>query len=394
VTRPILTIGQPMAAATDAAPRRRLAGANIAVDARYVQRRGMGIRKYLADAISVLTDEGASVTLLTNFPSGPYVGSFPGVEWACFGSRRNIVWEQLQLPLFLRRHAFDLYWAPASVGMPLLPVPRTWKLSTTHDVIPLRLPAMYLMRDPGFAIPYLVWTAAAMLRSDVLITDSHAAAADIRHYFRRHAVVVPPVFGGGARPSRGGNLPEGLAGRSYLVYNGGIDPRKNVGNLLAGFAIAARRDPSVHLALMGDGYEYYAPLIADLGISERIVMTGYVDEDTKNAILASGLALVYPSLYEGFGLPILEAFTAGLPVLSCRNSALEEVAGDAAVYVDPRDPESIAAGISEVCRGETATQLRAKGAERLARYAPERAREELLDVVEHGIVAARSRRSH
>jgi glycosyltransferase involved in cell wall biosynthesis len=370
----------------------RLQDVEIAVDARYVRRRGMGIHRYVSDAIRLLVDEGASVTLLTNFPPDPFISLYSGVRWASFGSRHNIIWEQLQLPLFLRRGRYKLYWAPSNVGVPMLRVPRTWKVSTTHDLIPLRFARTYLWRDPRFALPFLVWTSAAIWRSDTLITVSQASAADIYHYFRRQASVVAPVLAARVRSSKRSELPDVLVGRRYVVYIGGRDPRKNVSNLLAGFRLAARQDAALHLVLLGDGFELFAQRVRDLGIADRVIMTGYVDDDTKDAILASAVALVYPSLYEGFGLPILEAFSCGVPVVTCRNSALGEVAGDAALYVDPRDPESIAEGIVTVGQQEVADRLRANGTARLALYAPEAARRQLVDALVDGVQALARRR--
>jgi glycosyltransferase involved in cell wall biosynthesis len=373
---------------------RQLTDVKIALDARYVRRRGMGFHRYVSDAIKLLVEEGASVTLLTNFPSAPYEPAYPGVEWASFGSSHNIVWEQLQLPFFLRHGDFAIYWAPVNDGMPVFPVPRTWKVSTTHDIIPLELPRMYLLRRPWFALPYLLWTFSAILRSDTLITVSQCSADDIHRHFRRQPIVIPPLLSGASLSAARSPLPDSLFQRSYIVYNGGIDPRKNVPNLLKAFAIVARQDAATDLLLMGDGFRVYAPAMKELGIEERVIITGYVDEDTKTAILASASLLVYPSLYEGFGLPILEAFAFGLPVVSCRNSALAEVAGDAAVYVDPRDPESIAEGLVEARKADVAARLRENGTARLALYKPEHARQALIDEFQKGLITLARRRIH
>jgi glycosyltransferase involved in cell wall biosynthesis len=354
----------------------------------------MGFHRYVSEAIKLLVEEGASVTLLTNFPTSPYVSSYPNVQWASFGSSHNIIWEQLQLPFFLRHRDFDLYWAPANDGIPIFPIPRTWTVSTTHDVIPLQLPRMYLLSRPWFALPYLLWTFSAILRSDTLITVSECSAEDIHRHFRRQPIVVPPLLSDANLGAKGTPLPDNLLNRSYIVYNGGIDLRKNVRNLLKAFAIVARQDPATDLLLMGDGFEGYALAMKELGIEDRVIITGYVAEDMKTAILASASVLVYPSLYEGFGLPILEAFAVGLPVVSCNNSALAEVAGDAAVYVDPHDPESIAEGLIEARKADVAARLRENGTARLTLYRPEHARQALIDEFQKGIIALARRSMH
>jgi glycosyltransferase involved in cell wall biosynthesis len=173
-------------------------------------------------------------------------------------------------------------------------------------------------------------------------------------------------------------LPDHIRNKTYIVYNGGLDPRKNVPNLLAGFAIAAQQWRDLSLVIVGGGYAVFDSAIASLGISEKVVRTGYVDEETRWAIIKAAAAMAYPSLYEGFGLPLLEAFAVGTPVLTAANSSLPEVAGDAAVYVDPLDPASIAKGILQMRDPEIAAELRAKGTGRLARFDPAVSRERLV----------------
>ncbi len=354
-----------------------LEGASIAVDARIIQVPGIGFHTYLKATVRCLLEMKARVCLLTNFPTASYEELFPAAEWVGFGSRRNLVWEQYELPRFLRKRQFELYWAPANNGMPFLPLKQTWTISTTHDLVPLRLPRLYLFRRPAFAAPYLVWTMAALFRSDTVLTVSESSARDIRRVCGRRAIVIPPVFDDLRGPEAAETLPDEISGKTYVVYNGGLDPRKNVPNLLAGFAIASREWPELRLVMIGDGYSVFDAAIDDLGLSGRIVRTGYVHHETKQAIIQGAVAMAYPSLYEGFGLPLLEAFAAGIPVLTAANSSLKEVAGDAAVYVDPRDPASIAGGLVKMRDPETAADLRAKGWERLAHFDPIVSRERL-----------------
>jgi len=144
----------------------------------------------------------------------------------------------------------------------------------------------------------------------------------------------------------------------YLLYLGGIEPRKNLPRLLAAFAAL---DDHVRptLVLAGgwvawnpEGIDATRDAMAKLpdGVRRRVVMTGYVSDRDKVALLSGATALVYPSLYEGFGLPVLEAMACRTPVLTSDVSALPEVAGDAAELVDPTDVEAIAAGMDRLVR--------------------------------------------
>ena len=361
----------------------------MAVDARTVRQPGIGFYGYFRGAVQCLLDMKASVSLLTNFPVADYGTLFPATEWLGFGSRRNLIWDQYDLPKLLRQRRFDLYWAPTNNGIPFLPVKKTWTISTTHDLVPLRLPGLYLYPRPAFALPYLVWTAAVMLRSDTILTVSESSARDIRHFFRRRATVIPPVFSDLSDITADGLLPSRLKDRSYVVYNGGLDPRKNVPNLLRAFALVSEKWSDLNLVMVGNGYEVFDSEIESLGISERVVRTGYVDDETRTAILKAAVAVAYPSLYEGFGLPLLEAFAVRTPVLTAANSSLVEVAGDAAICVDPRDPASIATGLLQMRDPQVAETLRAKGLARLERFDPAVSRERLgAELVK---AAARSR---
>jgi glycosyltransferase involved in cell wall biosynthesis len=144
----------------------------------------------------------------------------------------------------------------------------------------------------------------------------------------------------------------------YLLYLGGIEPRKNLPRLLAAFAeVDADVRPTLVLAGGGvawnpEGMDATKEALAKLPeqVRRSVVMTGYVSEEDKVALLSGAAALVYPSLYEGFGLPVLEAMACRTPVLTSDVGALPEVAGEAALLVPPTDVEAIAAGMDRLLR--------------------------------------------
>jgi glycosyltransferase involved in cell wall biosynthesis len=162
----------------------------------------------------------------------------------------------------------------------------------------------------------------------------------------------------------------------YLLYLGGIEPRKNLPNLLRAYAGLDSDRPSLVVAGGGvawnpEGGDALRQALRELPEETRasVVLTGYVEEREKVALLTGSLALVYPSLYEGFGLPVLEAMACGAPVITSSVSALPEVAGDAALLVEPDDPGEIERGIERVL-GEPglAEDLRERGFARVARF--------------------------
>jgi glycosyltransferase involved in cell wall biosynthesis len=358
----------------------RLSGVRIAIDGRTLNQPGIGIHRYLTVGLDILIREGADIVLLTNPSTTETTLEYPGARWETFGSRRDIVWDQFDLPRYLRKHDFQFYWAPANNGIPFFSFGTATMVCTTHDLIPLRLPRMYLLRRPGFAASYLVWTLAGILRSDVLLTDSDSSARDIRALFRRRATVVTPDFSVSRPQGPPEPVPDDLANLDYLVYVGGMDFRKNVMNLLRAFALAVQRLPALRLVMIGRYTEGLKPILAQLGVTDNVILTGFVSDAIRTSILSGARAMVYPSLYEGFGLPILEAFAANVPVVTCRNSSLVEVAGDAAIYVDPLSPESISQGIIEILNGEVAEGLRERGRARLTHFGTTESQQRLVNV--------------
>jgi glycosyltransferase involved in cell wall biosynthesis len=155
----------------------------------------------------------------------------------------------------------------------------------------------------------------------------------------------------------------------YLLWVGALEPRKDVPTLIRAFEQLAAEIPH-RLVLVGPdawGAEVITERIAASPVRDRIVRTGWISEDTKADLYRHADAFAYPSLAEGFGLPVLEAMACGTPTVTTTGSAPEEVAGDAALTVAPGDAEALAAAIGRAL-GEDAARLRAAGPARAARY--------------------------
>jgi glycosyltransferase involved in cell wall biosynthesis len=166
----------------------------------------------------------------------------------------------------------------------------------------------------------------------------------------------------------------------YVLFVGGLEPRKNLETLVRAFGLVD--DPRVSLVVAG-GRVRWAPgyadrvdrAIADLpsAVRGRVVRTGYVPDADRRVLLSGAEVLAYPSRYEGFGFPILEGFAANVPVVTSNVSSMPEVAGEAAVLVDPQDPGDIARGLSELLGDDDLRNvLRASGTARVASFTWER----------------------
>jgi glycosyltransferase involved in cell wall biosynthesis len=209
--------------------------------------------------------------------------------------------------------------------------------------------------------------ATTLAGSPAIIVPSASVADDLRDAFSSADDRVHVVHHG-VDAEAFAPLPEaavdtvrrryGISG-PYVLFVGGIEPRKNLEHVVRAFAKS--NAVGFSLVIAGGPVRWYPEATERLdatiellpeGVRDRIVRTGYVSERDKLALLSGATVLAYPSLYEGFGFPVLEGFAAGVPVLTSNLSSLPEVAGEAAVMVDPTDVDAIAAGLSDMVADE------------------------------------------
>jgi glycosyltransferase involved in cell wall biosynthesis len=282
------------------------------------------------------------------------------------------MWSQVRLPIALAAQRPDLLFVPAHS------VPLAWTgraLTVVHDLAFERHPDLY---PPGERALLRTTTRWAVTRCPVLIAVSQSTKADLVACYgvAPERVDVVPNGGGEApavEPAPPGRLEElGVTG-DYILQVGRIEPRKNQ---VAALAAVERLDG---LTLVVAGPEPDTQLAAALRASPRCRVTGRVDAATLELLYSRARAVVVPSLYEGFGLPVLEAMSRGKPVVAARNSSLPEVGGDAVVYVDnPNDAEALSSAIE---RALSDPALAAKGVKRAREFTWDRCAGGVADVI-------------
>ncbi len=263
------------------------------------------------------------------------------------------------------------------------PARRARTVVTVHDLAFLRFPA-----EVRVAHGYARYLAPAVARADRVVVPSEAVRRDVLTFLRVPSARIAVVPEGGpealpvlppeefARLRRRLGLPE-----RYFLFVGTLEPRKNLVRLLAAHRVAVRRlrEP---IGLVLAGRRGWATGEIDAALSAAggpapVLSTGFVPEALRNSLLAAATAFVFPSLCEGFGLPVLEAFAAGAPVVCSTGGALPEVAGDAALLSDPRDVPALADSLVAVAADAgLADDLRRRGRRRLAAFSWDRAAEE------------------
>ncbi len=256
--------------------------------------------------------------------------------------------EQVSFPRACK-NTFDLAHVPYFAPPRCVTVPT---IVTIHDLIPLLLPDY---RGSQWVQLYMRLVSEAARRTNCILTDSHASARDIEALLgiaaQRIRVVYlasSPLYRPLAPEEQDPVLARLHITRPYLLYLGGFDPRKNVTGLLRAFAALRKVLPGITLVVAGrlpDPSDTLArdprPLISQLGLGDAVHLTGWVEEEDSPALYAGATAFVFPSYYEGFGLPVLEAISCGTPAIVGAGSALEEVGGLGCVVVHPEDTTAL-----------------------------------------------------
>jgi glycosyltransferase involved in cell wall biosynthesis len=309
------------------------------------------------------------------------------------------LWTHLRLSAEMAVRPPAVLFVPAHV-LPLIHPRRS--VVTVHDLGYLAYPAAHKTGDRR----YLDWSTRWNARcATAVIADSAATKADlIRTYGvdeRKIRVIhlgrdetLAPVCD--ARVSAEVRARYGIAGR-YLLYVGTLQPRKNLARVIEAFARAAAGPAFSDLLLVLAGkkgwlYDDLFAQVERLGLPGRVIFPGYVDDADLPALLSGALAFVFPSLHEGFGIPVLEAGACGVPVITSNTSSLPEVAGDAALLVDPHDVDAIAEAMNRLVTDEALrAELSRRGLANVQRFSWEKcARETLAVLLEAGLPAERA----
>ena len=297
------------------------------------------------------------------------------------------LWRQISLPFATRGSKNPVVHFPWNGNVPRLGRSTT-VLTTIHDILPLSIPGYF--PDTADESRYRRARQTDISRTDLLLTDSEYSKQEILKNFQVQVsgepVVIP--FGPTLDPTR---LPSRTAGQgAYFLYVGGYDPRKGLQQLLTAF-LDLRKERKLHSKLVLTGSrlhvsETFRRLVTEGAGMGAVEELGYVPDDTLASLYANATVLVYPSKYEGFGLPPLEAMALGCPVITTRCTSLPEVCGDAAYYIDADSPESIAQSLVDF---ETNPELRsaysAKGKTQSAKFTWDRAAATFLGALDRTI---------
>lgn len=268
---------------------------------------------------------------------------------------------QLDLPPAIRREKVDVFHSP-HYSLPLLASGPL--LCTIHDTIPLRDPSY--MPDQTARLAYRLALYSAFVRSKAIVADSAAAREDLVRHLKAIPYRIKTVYLGVDVPPQDGR--HGGA-RDHILYVGTNRPHKNLPRLIEAYARAGINLPLVVAGPLDPRYPEAQQAVESAGLNGRVIFLDHVDEERLEDLYRSAALFVFPSLAEGFGLPVLEAMARGVPVVTSDAPAIREVAGDAALIVPPFDTEAIASAMVRVLGtpGKAADMAR-RGLERAALF--------------------------
>jgi glycosyltransferase involved in cell wall biosynthesis len=258
-----------------------------------------------------------------------------------------IWWYDWRIPAVLKKFKADLFVSPDGIASLRT---RVRQCLVVHDVAFLHDPSWlpgpirryYTRRTPRF-LRKVQQVATVSETSKKELMDRYELPADrIRVVYS----AAKPEFRMMSDEERSSVKERFTAGREYFLYTGAIHPRKNLIVLLKAFSLFKKRQQSgIKLVLAGRiAWQTgdFEKLLSTYKYRSDVILTGYVDLSVLTQLTASAYALVYPSLYEGFGVPVLEAMQSDVPVITSAGTSMQEIAGESALYADPRDPASLA----------------------------------------------------
>lgn len=327
-----------------------------------------GISNYATNLIPYLKSLQPTLLAAENYPDFECY-SIPNNLTPAQGTKGHfsrLWWTQFQLPKIYTNLKSQLLFSP----LPEAPLyNRCPYIVTVHDVIPLRFPKRFSPLTPY----HRYYIPEVLKQAEHIICNSATTARDITDFFQIQANKITPIpLAYDANRFQCPKNSHTNHNSQYFIYIGRQDPHKNIHRLIAAFA-GLRDKKDYQLWIAGSTDKRYTPrlqtLARELGVGEQVKFLDYVSAKELPTIINQSIALVFPSLWEGFGFPILEAMACGTPVITSNISSLPEVAGDAAMLIDPYNQDEITAAMQTLASDrQLRSRLSQQGLEQASKF--------------------------
>jgi len=319
-------------------------------------------------------------------------------KYRIFGPTK--AWTQFALPLtlYLEKDKPSAFYSPSHYA------PRFSPVNTVISIMDLwhhRHPEQFAQKD---LYQLTKWESYSIRNAKHIITISEFSKSEIIKFYKISADRITVAYPGYSK-IKNPAFAKATAGKQsskfkieetmnkfriknkYLIYLGTLQPKKNIERLIGGFSLIAKDNPELSLVIAGKKgwlFETIFNKTIELGLEKRVIFTGFVSEEEKQNLLTGSEAFVFPSLYEGFGIPVLEAMDLDVPVVCSKEGSLPEVGGEAAIYCNAYEESSIAGAIGKVLslKKSEKDEIIRKGKNQCKKFSWEKCGQEVLSVLE------------
>ena len=306
----------------------------------------------------------------------------------------KFLWTQWRLPLELikEKNRIDVFFTPGHYSPRFCPIPLAISIM---DLAFLRYPEQFLQKDLW---QLKKWTALSVKKANKILAISESTKNDIIKFYDvkpDKIVITYPGINMKNKKQKTKNTYRKLKNKykfndNYFLYIGTLQPRKNLIRLIKAFSSTINHQPSTinHLVIVGKKgwlYDDIFEKVKGLGLEKNVIFTGFISEEEKNSLLQNAFAFILPSLYEGFGFPVLEAMKVSCPVIVSKVSSLPEVAGDACIYINnPKSVDSIYKAMLKMIKldEDKRKELINKGYQQVKKFSWKKTAEKTLSVLE------------
>lgn len=331
----------------------------LIVDGRPLVGNRTGIGVHVAEVLARLGFDPAPV--VASHAPIENLSRLEGVELRVDRSLNGITWQQFRLPSIARRVGAGVLWGPHGTIPWTIRIPA---VVTIHDLTSIMMPRLHSLKT---IFSFNVFIGRSLSIATKIVAVSRHTAEMVERGFdvpRAKIEIVPNAASSFFSPGPADELPDGLDPGSYILFVGTVEPRKGVADLLDAWEALSRPRPRLVVA-GGRGWKLGALEQRIESLGPDVVRTGRVTDAALRSLYRGALFTVYPSHYEGFGIPVLEAMQCGSPVITTTGGALPEVAGDAAILVEPGRPDELQRAIGRVLESpDLRRDLAARGQQR------------------------------
>lgn len=367
----------------------------LGIDGKLLQEKNHGISRYTTESLQALEAYPAQLNIYATCALGKkqFLKDNISIRSLNLNSRLwKMIWAHTCLPYWIQKDNLDVFWSPTHRLPNFLPTDVA-RVVTIHDLVWERVGKTM---KPLSRFMESVLMPHAIKNSDLVVAVSKSTAKDISETYPEASDKIRVVYPGLTMLTRDENKSNPLISSPYILFVGTLEPRKNLYRLMKAFSLLSPENKNISLVLAGSkgwGNVNIDQWKQELGLDKSVIHIGYVTDQQLSNLYSNALCLAMPSLYEGFGFPIIEAMSYGKAVVTSNISSMPEVGGKAAVLVNPLDEHSIAAGLSDLLNSDKRRKLEAEAKGNAYRFSWEKNAANLWGVFNEAIEIRKSKMS-